>query len=263
MASPKASGRMINRSISESENFASLSPIAAVLFAMLIPHFNAHGKMAAGPGLIKDEVANLIPYLSYENISEYLQEISHKTNVKWFKQGNKYWLHSINFNSEHQHLDATKMGTDALPSYSDVVESPGSPAEVPDFPSRAEGFKVEGFKEEALKPQQQQQAGDQLAEVVEEHREDLVRLFPEIDLPVAIEKLLHHFRESPLLVDPWMTALKWFQREFKLAPAAVSRASPEKQKSKGVSRDDRTREILAANAAACRDFCQEGSFNAG
>lgn len=255
MASPKASGRMINRSISESENFASLSPIAAVLFAMLIPHFNAHGKMAAGPGLIKDEVANLIPYLSYENIPEFLQEISDKTNVKWFKQGNKYWLHSINFNSEHQHLDSSKMGTDTLPSYRVVVESESSAGVATDSPSRAEGFKVEGFKEEP--EQQQQTAREQLEKVIEEHREDLVRLFPAVDLPVAIEKLLHHFRDSPLLIDPWMTALKWFQREFK-APLAAARSSPLVQKNKGVSREDLTREILADNAEACRVFCQEG-----
>lgn len=89
------------------------------------------------------------------------------------------------------------------------------------------------------KDKEQQHAREQLENVVEEHREDLVRLFPEIDVPIAVEKLLHHFRESPLLVDPWMTALKWFQREFKPLPVAAARASPAvEQKSKSVLREE-------------------------
>lgn len=243
MASPKASGRMINRSISESEKIASLSPIAAVLFVMLIPHFNAHGKMMAGPGVIKDEVVPLIPYLDYSNLPEYLQEISDKTNVKWFRVGSKWWLHSLNFNSKHQHLDAGKMGSDNFPSYQpEQLES--SSGVVAEFPSAREGFKVLR-EEEELKTQQH--AREQLSEVVEEHREDLVRLFPDIDLPVAIEKLLHHFRKDERLLDPYATALKWFQREFKppvVQVAASSRASPAVQKSKGVLREE-----AAINAA--------------
>ena len=250
MASPKASGRMINRSISESEKIASLSPVAAALYMMLIPHYNAHGKMPAGPGVIKDEVVPLFPYLTYDNLPEYLQEISDKTNVKWFRIGSKWWLHSLNFNSKHQHLDATKLGVDNLPSY-ETEQSVSSSGVVLDSPSRAEGFKVEGFKvEEETKPQQQQ-AREQLVEAVEEHQQDLLRLFPDIDVPVAKEKLLHHFRTSERLVDPWMIALKWFQREFKQGLPVASRASP------GSQREQQTRKILAANATACREFCAE------
>lgn len=76
----------------------------------------------------------------------------------------------------------------------------------------------------------QQHAGacEQLAEVVESRAVDLQRLFPEADIPVVAEKLLHHHRDKPRLLDPWATALKWFQREFKavaLLPVAA-RASP-------------------------------------
>jgi hypothetical protein len=53
---PRAQGRMIKRDISNSNGFAQLSPNAAVLFTMLIPHFNAHGKLNGGPGFIKDEI---------------------------------------------------------------------------------------------------------------------------------------------------------------------------------------------------------------
>lgn len=145
MASPKASGRMIRKSISDSDKFASLSPEAAVLFVMLIPHFNTHGKMFASPGHIKDEVCPLIPFLTYDNLAAYLQEISDKTSVKWFKVGTKWWLHSLNFLSEHQDLRNDRMGSDDLPSYP-VEQSGSSPGVVPELPLRAEGFK--GLREE-------------------------------------------------------------------------------------------------------------------
>lgn len=148
MASPKASGRMIRTSISESDKFASLSPMAAVLFCMLIPHYNTHGKLFAGPGHIKDLVCPHVPYFSYDNLPEYLQEISDKTSVKWFKSAGKMWLHSLHHLSEHQELRADKMGKDSLPAYESSGSSPGV---VRDLPLRAEGLKVEGFKEEERK----------------------------------------------------------------------------------------------------------------
>jgi len=162
MAAPKASGRMIRRTISESERFAALRAEAAVLFVMLIPHFNSYGKMSGGPGTIKDEIVPLIPYFSYENLPDFLQEISAKTNVKWFRKGGRWWLHSLHFLSEHQDLRTDKMGSDDLPSY-DINEldtglelvldnSKFSPGVVPDFPSR-EKLEVRRLKveEEDLK----------------------------------------------------------------------------------------------------------------
>ena len=227
MASPKASGRMIRTSVSESEGIARLSPEAAMLFFMLIPHFNCHGKMAAGPGIVKDIVVPLIAYLTYDNLPQYLQEISDKTNVKWFRQDGKWWLHSLHFLTEHQDLRPDKMGKDSLPSYPDPVESGSSPGVLPELPLRAEGFKVLRLEEEPLKPQQQHAgAREQLAEVIETRLPDLQRLFPDADIPVVSEKLLHHFRARERLTDPWMTAVKWFQGEFKATPQAASRASP-------------------------------------
>jgi hypothetical protein len=116
MASPQPEGRIISREISNSDKFAELSPKAAVLFAMMIPWFNVHGKMNGGPGFIKDEICPKIKYLTYENIPVLLHEISEKTNVKWFKYEGRYWLHSLKFNTEHQKLN--KKGVDKLPSFS-------------------------------------------------------------------------------------------------------------------------------------------------
>lgn len=125
MANPVADGRMINRAIADSDKFAALTPEAAVLFALLIPWFNSHGKLNGGPGHIKDEICPKIPYLTYENIPALLTEISSKTNVKWFMSGGRHWIHALKFNSEHQRLEK-KLGIDKLPSY--------SPAPVDDKP---------------------------------------------------------------------------------------------------------------------------------
>ena len=256
MASPKASGRMIRKSVSDSDKIASLTPVAAVLFMMLIPHFNAHGKMPGGPGVVKDEVVPLIPYLTYENLPEYLQEISDKTNVKWFRRGNKWWLHSLHFNSEHQELRIDKMGADTLPGFLDN-ESGSSTGVVPNSPLREEGFKVLR-EEEELKTQQQQHACacKQLVEVVEERQEDLQRLFPDRDIPVAVEKLLAFYAtRTERLLDPWLTALKWLQREFREGGPgshAVARASPGALTLVVTERE----RILTKNAEACRRFAE-------
>lgn len=119
----QAEGRMIRKSISNSKKFAKLCPEAAVLFSMMIPHYNAHGKMNGGPGYIKDEICPWIPYLTTETIPDFLREISKKTSVKWFKSGGRMWIHAIHFHEEHQKLNPKRLGPDRLPSYSG--SSPG------------------------------------------------------------------------------------------------------------------------------------------
>jgi hypothetical protein len=111
-------GRMIRKSISDSKKFAALSPKAAVLFAMLIPHYNSHGKMIGGAGYIKEVVCPRVEYLDTKSIPGLLQEISDKTNVKWFEFDGRMWLHSLKFLENHQELRKDRMGKDLLPDYS-------------------------------------------------------------------------------------------------------------------------------------------------
>jgi len=155
---PRASGRMLRRTISESAHFAALSPEAAVLYMMLLPHFNAHGKMPGGPGRIKDEVVPLIPYLDYGSIPGLLREISGSTNVKWFRVGPKWWIQDLDFH-KNQDLRPDRLGDDDLPSWpgeeaeavgvsqdAEIVElrenSGRTPGELRESPSRAEVKKV-------------------------------------------------------------------------------------------------------------------------
>lgn len=113
----RTKGRMLTRDISNSVGFSSLSPSAAVLFTMIIPHLNAYGKCNGGVGFIKDEICPLIEYLNYDTIPELLNEINEKTNVKVFSHANRQWIHAINFLKNHQKLPPERMGKDELPNY--------------------------------------------------------------------------------------------------------------------------------------------------
>ncbi len=139
-------GRMINKNISDSDGFASLSAHAAVLFCMLIPHFNSHGKMNGGTGYIKDEVCPKIPYLDADSIPKLLTEISEKTNVKYFSANGRHWLQSIYFLTKHQTLRTDRMGNDDLPNYPGVVldKSGISPVQVQELGDTTESVNLQG-----------------------------------------------------------------------------------------------------------------------
>lgn len=119
MGNPITEGRMIRRRISDSNDFASLSAEAAVLFCIIIPHLNSHGKLQGGPAFIKEITCPKIKYLTLENIPVLMEEISSKTDMKWFVFDGRHWIHAIHF-TEHQKLNPNKIGQDLLPTYSDL-----------------------------------------------------------------------------------------------------------------------------------------------
>ena len=104
-------------------------------------------------------------------------------------------------------LDACSMHAECVPSRGDAP----SPSPLP--------------KPKPLKPTTTTNAREQLAVAIEENLPKLERLFPDINLPVAVEKLLNHYREKPVPLDPYMTALQWLQNEFPPS-SKPSRASP-------------------------------------
>lgn len=109
-----------------------MSPESLSLFCLLIPHFNAHGKMLANPHLIKGLVCPLIGWLTPEKVESCLEEISEKTSVKfWHDERGIHYLHSLHW-TEHQTLKNDRLGPDHLPSWSCVI--PTYPGVVPDNP---------------------------------------------------------------------------------------------------------------------------------
>lgn len=117
MAKPISEGRMIRRDISRSIGFSKLTTESQLLFCLLIPHFNAHGKMNGNVYFIKGEVVPLINKFDIKKIEFCLNEISTHTSVKWFFFNGLHYIHSINW-KEHQQLREDKLGTDKLPDYS-------------------------------------------------------------------------------------------------------------------------------------------------
>lgn len=81
----------------------------------------------------------------------------------------------------------------------------------------------------------------QLTESFENHRSDLERLFPDLNLDVAIAKLVARKRDGPVLLDPYGTVLRWMQTEFKPAGgiSANSKSYPDNRRnSAGASEVD-------------------------
>lgn len=122
MGNPKTKGRMIKRSISQSEGFAKLSPPAAVLFCMIIPHLNSYGKLNGEPFFLKGAICPRIKYLTPVNIVTYMKQITEMTNMKWFKVRGLWYIHCLNFLTNHQDLRIERLGLDILPSYSGVSQ---------------------------------------------------------------------------------------------------------------------------------------------
>lgn len=114
-------GRMLRKRISRSRKFSSLSKDAKILFCMLIPHYDPHGKMNGSPNFIKGEVVPYIDELTVPVIKKCLQEISNKTSVKWFEHDGLFWLHSTN-DQEHQNFNKERIRKDLLPSYEPTQE---------------------------------------------------------------------------------------------------------------------------------------------
>lgn len=133
---------MIRQAISRSHSFASLSTQSQVLFCMMIPHFNGHGKMNGEPHYIKGEVCPLVAWATVETIAKCLEEISDKTKMKWFEKNGLKYLHALDWN-EHQDIRTDRLGDDFLPGY--IPETPGSIR-------REVEVEVEVEEEDELKP---------------------------------------------------------------------------------------------------------------
>jgi len=113
-------GRMIQDSISRSDGISKLSPKGLALFCLILPHLNAHGKMAAELGMVKGLCCPKIKWLPLRSLRRYLEEISRNTNLKWFQSSDGlYYLHALNFQKHQPGLRLDRMAKiSKLPDYS-------------------------------------------------------------------------------------------------------------------------------------------------
>ena len=71
-----AEGRMLSRTISRSKQLARVHPLAAMLFAYLVPHQDSFGRMSGDPEMVKVEAVPLFKYFTPEIIAACLLELS-------------------------------------------------------------------------------------------------------------------------------------------------------------------------------------------
>ena len=140
-------GRMLSKDISISDKFANLSKESQVLFLLLIPHFNPHGKMVGDPYYIKGLVVPKIKWMTLKQIEKCLYEISEGTNIKWFEFNGIMYLQSLSW-KQHQQLRDDKMGNDELPAYQVRDKSHTSPVLVPDYSRTTPGLLPSEVEEE-------------------------------------------------------------------------------------------------------------------
>jgi len=127
---PKPKGRMIRKDVSKSDKFASLSTRAQLLFLMLIPHLDSHGKMNGSPFFIKGEVVPKLKAFTPKIIERLLKEISARTNVKHFKSNGLEYIQSLSW-KEHQTLRVDRLGEDDKPCFNSGTNSRTTPDILP------------------------------------------------------------------------------------------------------------------------------------
>lgn len=113
----RASARMITREVSVSKKLPLLSRDALILFFLLIPHQDSHGKMNGDPCFIKGEVCPRFPWFTPRKIEACLREISGKTNVKWFRKDGLWYIHALNFSEHQPGLRPDRAGRDVYPNW--------------------------------------------------------------------------------------------------------------------------------------------------
>jgi hypothetical protein len=228
MARPETKGRMLNRDVSDSHGIAALSPEAAVLFFMIIPHLNSYGKLNGGAGYIKDLVCPFVQYITFNKIPSLMVEISQKTNMKYWCQDSRCWIHAIHFLTDHQNLRPERMGSDSLPQWPGIVDENLSPvlspvpspqklnisqAQVPPEVEVEVEVKEEVEGEEEVKACMHAETftARQIRECVKSNRALLSEKYPGVDIDLEAEEMVAKYRNQSIGADPGLLVLRWFK----------------------------------------------------
>lgn len=199
--------RNIKPGFFKNEELAECSPFSRLLFVGLWCMADREGRLEKRPLRIKAEI---FPYDSLD-INGELTVLERKGFVKTYVVEGKEYLQVVNFkiHQSPHHTEAKSKLPDISEGCDLTVNSPLDNGKNP--PDSL----IHGFSDSLIhKPTTTTHAQEQLTSAVTENHDRLKTLFPNINLPVATEKLLYHYRASPTLLDPYLTALNWFQKEF-------------------------------------------------
>ena len=116
---------LISSAICLDRGYARLSPKAAVLFMVILPRLNCHGKMEGDIYAIKGLCCRYIDYINIKDLHGLLHEITRNTSVKWWEDADgNAWIHATKYGDYNKGLRKDRMGKDKLPSYKNE-ELPG------------------------------------------------------------------------------------------------------------------------------------------
>jgi hypothetical protein len=197
------------------EQVVECSPTARLLFVGMWNFSDDGGNHPASCKTLKMEI---FPgdNISVTEIQGMISELIFNGLVIEYEVENKQYWHVTGWH--HQKID--KVSKKYPPPEKGkilrtVVEqsSNGSRAVVEQTPADVD-VDVES-KGKEIKPTTTSRAQDQISKAFFENRPALEKLFPDIQLDIAIAKLINHHRDGPVLLDPYQTVIKWCQQEFK------------------------------------------------
>lgn len=118
----QARGRFVSRSISTSEQLASVSLLADFLFERCIPHLDVTGRMTGNPALIKAGVVPLRDEINSRNLPELLRELAESVDqhgiplVFWYEINGVKVLEFPGFSGHQTGLRSDREAPSKFPS---------------------------------------------------------------------------------------------------------------------------------------------------
>lgn len=96
---------MLNRAISTSKRMADLADdTSRMLFAWMIPHFDAEGRMKGDPALFRSIVCPRLTHITIEKVEECLRHWAKKRLILWYEIGDEKFIYCMNWNRQQRGL---------------------------------------------------------------------------------------------------------------------------------------------------------------
>jgi hypothetical protein len=122
-----ARGRFLSRSISASEQLASVSIEAALLFTWCLPHLDVEGRLAGEAIFIKSNVVPLRDEITLKRIPKLIGELAAAVDrdgvslVVWYEAGRRQVLFFPGFEEQQEGLRKDREASSKLPAVSEAI----------------------------------------------------------------------------------------------------------------------------------------------
>lgn len=110
-------GRMVSRSISQSEQLGSVSLEADYLFGRCIPHLDRDGRMSGKPELVKAITCPLRAEIPQFAVAQFIHELVQVGLVRWYECEGKQVLEFPNFKKHQKGFKYDRESVSRYPGY--------------------------------------------------------------------------------------------------------------------------------------------------